>query len=71
MIELLEEYGREDLAKVYVAALRDSKEYLIEFVESIQPPTPREKKWVLIVSTLLDAQLDVKCVMLEAIIKVN
>lgn len=44
MIELLEEYGREDLAKVYVAALRDSKEYLIEFVESIQPPTPREKK---------------------------
>ena len=60
MIELLEEHGREDLAKVYVAALRNSKEYLIEFVESIQPPIPREKKWVLIVSTLFGCPVGCK-----------
>ncbi|GAH16437.1 unnamed protein product, partial [marine sediment metagenome] len=52
MIEILGEYGREDLAKVYVASMRGNKEYLVEFVESVQPPIPREKKWVLIVSTL-------------------
>jgi 23S rRNA (adenine2503-C2)-methyltransferase len=52
MINVLEEFGSEDLAKVYVASVRDNKDYLVEFVESIQPPIPREKKWVLIVSTL-------------------
>jgi len=52
MIEVLEEYGREDLAKVYVASMRGDKEHLVEFVESVQPPIPRDKKWVLIVSTL-------------------
>lgn len=38
------------LAKVFVAQTRDGAR--IEFVESVQPPVPREKKWVLIVSTL-------------------
>ena len=52
MIEVLEEYGREDLAKVYVASMRGDKEHLVEFVESVQSPIPRDKKWVLIVSTL-------------------
>ena len=52
MIEILGEYGRDDLAKVYVASMRGNKECLVEFVESIQPPIPRGKKWVLIVSTL-------------------
>ena len=52
MMELLEEFGRDDLAKVYVASMRGSKNHLVEFVESVQPPIPREKKWVLIVSTL-------------------
>ena len=60
MIEVLAEYGREDLAKVYVASIRDSKEFLIEFVESIQPPTPRDKKWVLIVSTLFGCPVGCK-----------
>ena len=36
MIEILGEYGREDLAKVYVASMRGSKEHLVEFVESVQ-----------------------------------
>jgi len=42
--------GTDDLAKVYIA--RDDSGRLIEFVESLQPPWPREKKWVLIVSCL-------------------
>ncbi|MCX6270739.1 MAG: radical SAM protein [Bacteroidetes bacterium] len=42
--------GREGLAIVYVA--ETEKGGLIEYVESLQPPHPREEKWVLIVSTL-------------------
>lgn len=42
--------GREDIAMVYVAEAE--KEKLVEFVESVQPPLPREEKWVLIISTL-------------------
>jgi len=42
--------GKETIAMVYIAETEDGK--LIEFVESVQPPIPREKKWVLIVSTL-------------------
>jgi 23S rRNA (adenine2503-C2)-methyltransferase len=42
--------GRDDLARVYIA--RNSAGQYIEFVESLQPPWPREKKWVLIVSCL-------------------
>jgi 23S rRNA (adenine2503-C2)-methyltransferase len=42
--------GKDDLARVYVA--QNSANQYIEFVESLQPPWPREKKWVLIVSCL-------------------
>ena len=42
--------GKDDLAVVYIA--RNSADQYIEFVESLQPPLPREKKWVLIVSCL-------------------
>jgi 23S rRNA (adenine2503-C2)-methyltransferase len=42
--------GNEEVATVYVAEMENGR--LIEFVESVQPPIPREKKWVLIVSTL-------------------
>ena len=52
MIDVIEECGRDDLAKVYVASINGNKEKLVEFVESVQPPIPRDKKWVLIVSTL-------------------
>ena len=60
MIEVLEEFGREDLAKVYVASIRNNNDYLVEFVESIQPPIPREQKWVLIVSTLFGCPVGCK-----------
>lgn len=42
--------GISDIATVYIAKTSNGK--YIEFVESVQPPIPRELKWVLIVSTL-------------------
>ncbi len=42
--------GNEDIAVVYVAETNDGRQ--IEFVESLQPPIPRQDKWVLIISTL-------------------
>lgn len=61
-MKILSVTGREDIAKVYIAETREGK--LIEFVESIQPPLPREKKWVLIVSTLYGCP--VRCLMCDA-----
>ena len=49
-MKVLAKTGKDDLAVVYIAKTNSGK--LIEFVESLQPPIPREKKWVLIVSTL-------------------
>ncbi len=54
-MKLVSEYGNDDIAKVYVARMREadtSKRRLVEFVESVQPPLPREKKWVVIVSSM-------------------
>ncbi len=42
--------GKEDIAVVYIGKMRNNR--FVEFVESVQPPLPREKKWVLIVSSL-------------------
>lgn len=42
--------GREDVAMVYVVELSQGR--LVECVESVQPPLPRDQKWVLLVSTL-------------------
>jgi 23S rRNA (adenine2503-C2)-methyltransferase len=52
-MRIVAEFGTEGLATVYVASVRENGHGLIEFVESTQPPIPRERKWVLIVSTLL------------------
>ncbi|MBU4445000.1 MAG: radical SAM protein [Candidatus Marinimicrobia bacterium] len=49
-MKVLAKAGREDIAVVYIAEMRGGK--FVEFVESLQPPLPREKKWVLIISTL-------------------
>ena len=54
--------GREDIARVYIAEMRDGRTG--EFVVSVQPPIPREKKWVLIVSTLFGCP--VGCPMCDA-----
>lgn len=50
-MKIIASAGREDVALVYLAELGAGR--LIEFVESVQPPLPREQKWVLIISTLL------------------
>jgi len=52
-VRVIAEFGREELATVFVADLGHGDGRLIEFVESVQPPVPRAEKWVLIVSTLL------------------
>jgi 23S rRNA (adenine2503-C2)-methyltransferase len=54
--------GRDDIATVYIAEMGEGK--LVEFVESVQPPIPREKKWVLLVSTMFGCP--VKCLMCDA-----
>ena len=63
-MKILGVYGKETLAKVYVASIRCDDNHLIEFVESIQPPIPREDKWVLIVSPTFGCP--VKCRMCDA-----
>ena len=49
-MKIVAKAGKEDIAMVYIAEMDHGK--LIEFVESVQPPIPREKKWVLSISTL-------------------
>ena len=66
-MKVIAEYGQEDLAKVYVAKMRESSapdKFLVEFVESVQPPIPQNKKWVLIVSSMFGCPI--KCRMCDA-----
>jgi len=64
-MKVVVEQGRADLAKVYIALMRDeSEKYLIEFVESVQPPIPREQKWVIIVSSQFGCPIG--CLMCDA-----
>ncbi|MBU1936306.1 radical SAM protein [bacterium] len=49
-MKILAKAGDENIAVVYIAQFENER--LIEFVESVQPPLPREDKWVLIISTL-------------------
>jgi len=67
-MKVISEYGNDEVAKVYVAKMREDdaseKQHLVEFVESVQPPLPREKKWVLIVSSMFGCPI--KCRMCDA-----
>ncbi|MCP4152597.1 MAG: radical SAM protein [bacterium] len=49
-MKIVAETGREDIATVYLAEMRPGK--YVEFVQSLQPPIPRNEKWVLILSML-------------------
>jgi len=60
-MELLGKYGKEDLAILYVAKQQDK---VVEFVESLQPPIPRDKKWVLVISTMYGCPIG--CLMCDA-----
>ncbi|MBT7087711.1 radical SAM protein [bacterium] len=57
-MKVLAHTGSPDLATVYIAETSEGKK--IEFVESVQPPLPREEKWVLIVSTLYGCPVECK-----------
>lgn len=61
-MRVLAKTGCEDIAIVYIAQVDDGQ--LIEFVESVQPPIPREEKWVLIISSLFGCP--VGCPMCDA-----
>jgi 23S rRNA (adenine2503-C2)-methyltransferase len=61
-MEIINYFGKEDLAIVYLAKMDNGE--IIEFVESLQPPIPREKKWVLIISVLYGCPI--KCLMCDA-----
>ena len=61
-MKILAKTGRDDIAIVYIAEFGNGKR--IEFVESVQPPVPREKKWVLIISSLFGCC--VNCVFCDA-----
>lgn len=53
--------GTDDIATVYVGAIGAHR---IEFVESVQPPLPREEKWVLVLSCMIGCP--VRCLMCDA-----
>jgi len=53
--------GNPDVAMVYVV---DFGGNLVECVEAVQPPTPRDEKWVLMISTLYGCPI--QCQMCDA-----
>jgi len=61
-VKVLSKTGNNDIATVYVGEFDSGKQ--VEFVESVQPPIPLEKKWVNIVSTLFGCP--VRCKMCDA-----
>ncbi|MEN8155144.1 MAG: radical SAM protein, partial [Acidobacteriota bacterium] len=66
-MKVVYEAGDDNLAKVYIGRFPGGK--YIEFVESVQPPFPKEKKFVLIVSTLFGCP--VGCLICDAGRKYN
>jgi 23S rRNA (adenine2503-C2)-methyltransferase len=69
-MKILAEYGRDDLAKVYVVQMRENNltdnknRYLVECVDSLQPPLSSKNKWVLIVSSMFGCPI--QCRMCDA-----
>jgi 23S rRNA (adenine2503-C2)-methyltransferase len=62
MIKVHASTGKDDIAMVYI--VETSTGNLLECVESVQPPLPREKKWVLLVSTMFGCPIG--CLMCDA-----
>jgi len=49
-LNIIASTGRADIAVVYIGELEDGRR--VECVEALQPPAPREDKWILLVSTM-------------------
>ncbi len=62
MIKVHASAGNEGIAVVYI--VETSSGNLVECVESVQPPLPRQKKWVLLVSTMFGCPIG--CLMCDA-----
>lgn len=60
-MKIVKEIGNEKLAKVFIGNIRGRN---VEFAESIQPPLPRNEKWVITISCLFGCP--VKCLMCDA-----
>ena len=56
MLKVCYKSEKSDIATVYVGKFDNGK--YVEFVESTQPPIPKDKKWVLIVSTMFGCPVD-------------
>jgi len=61
-MRIIGQTGHDELARVYMAETDPGK--YVEFVESLQPPFPRDEKWVLIVSTMYGCP--VRCAICDA-----
>jgi 23S rRNA (adenine2503-C2)-methyltransferase len=61
-VKIIASTGREEVAIVYIMELDSG--HVVECVESLQPPIPREQKWVLLVSTMFGCP--VGCQMCDA-----
>jgi 23S rRNA (adenine2503-C2)-methyltransferase len=61
-MKIIASTGKEEIAIVYILEMEGGK--LVECVESVQPPIPREEKWVLLVSTMFGCP--VHCQMCDA-----
>lgn len=57
-MEIVAHVGNDDVAVVYVGKYPDGE--LVEFVEAVSPPKPREKKWVVMLSTLYGCPVECK-----------
>lgn len=57
-MEIAARVGTDEIAVVYVGEFEDGE--LVEFVEAVQPPIPREEKWVLMLSTLYGCPVECK-----------
>ncbi len=57
-MKIIASTGKEDIAMVYIVELREDR--FVECVESIQPPIPREQKWVLLISTMFGCPVGCK-----------
>lgn len=61
-MKVLSRVGRPDIAEVYLLDFGNGR--ILEAVEALQPPLPRERKWVLLVSTMFGCPIN--CPMCDA-----
>jgi 23S rRNA (adenine2503-C2)-methyltransferase len=59
-MEVLAKKGTEQNAIIYLARMRASQKHLVEFVDSVEPGVPREKKWCINVSTQFGCPVNCK-----------